>query len=496
MRKSGAVLHWRLVGATLSVVLALTLTPAMTASAQGRSAHQAGSAPSVDHIQVDVTSSTSVIVLAAVDPEGLPTTYVVKYGTNGSFGQNTPELAAGSGTTVESVSVPVSGLSPGVTYDAQLEATNAAGSALSAVVTFSTASSGPGSSGPGSSGPGGNTVSPLVSPLPVLGTADTADGLIGVSCWSSGCWAVGVRGASLSSDRPLVERWTGHGFVPGTPPPGAGAALYSVSCPSGVGCVAVGRQAPNVYAAAWVEGRWRQLAVPSPRTPNGDILTSVSCVSLRYCWAVGYTDGMAAGMAALFELWNGRMWHVVGAPTPPTSMLNAVSCLSQSNCWAGGAFDAFPQVGSPLLEHWNGRSWTLANSVFPSLNPGGITAVGCTATSSCWAVEETTRLSRIAHQVNGRWVLVGNDAVIDESGANAVTCASASSCWFVGNGMSTVLWGPSGWTTGQQLFSVGGGLRGVSCLATGECVAVGVAMNVHTDAPSSMRASAYLLRSS
>jgi len=495
MRKAGAVLHRRSVGATLSVLLAFTLTPALTASAQGRSAHQTGSAPSVNNIQVDVSSSTSVIVVAAVDPNGLETTYDVKYGANGSFGESTPELAAGSGTTVESVSVPLGGLSPGVTYEAQLEATNAAGSTLSAVVPFSTTSSGAGPSGPGPSGPGGNTVSPLVSPLTVLGTAGSPDALIGVSCWSSGCWAVGARGASLSSDRPLVERWTGRGFAPAAPPSGAGAALYSVSCPSAVGCVAVGRQAPNVYAAEWVEGRWRQLAVPSPRTPNGDILTSVSCVSLRYCWAVGYTDGSSTGMAALFELWNGRTWHVAGAPHPPTSMLNAVSCISQSDCWAGGASDAFPQAGSPLLEHWNGRVWTLASLAVPSLKMQGIATVGCTAASSCWAVVGATRSNRVVHEVNGRWVLVSNDAVIDESGGNAVACASASTCWFVGYGMSVVRWGSMGWTTGQQLFNVGGGLRGVSCLATGECVAVGVAMNFHTDAPSSMRASAYLLRS-
>ena len=490
MRRFDTKLHRWATTTALMVLVTFAALPAESASAQGLSAHQSGLAPTVSNVHVDVASSTTVTVVATVNPEGSPTTIVVTYGANGALIERTPVLGVGAGTTPQSVNIPVRGLSPGVTYAAQLEATNAVGVTPSSQVPFSTSSA----SGTGPSGPGGAVSSSLVSRLPVAGPPGSPDGLSGVSCWSSGCWAVGVQGASPSSDRPLVERWTGRGFVAAAAPPGAGAALYSVSCPGPEGCVAVGRAAPNVYAAEVVHGRWREIPAPSPRTANGDILTAVSCVSLHYCWAVGYTDGASTGMSTLFELWNGRTWRVAATPPARTSMLNAVSCTSQSDCWAAGGSNAFPQLGSPLLEHWNGHSWTITNLTQPSLRPGQIDTVGCRGASSCWAVVATTRTNQVVHDVNGSWAIVPSGVVMREPGVNAMTCASAATCWFVGNEMSVALWSPSGWTPAQLLWTVGGGLRAVSCLASGECVAVGLSMNYHTDATASMRATAYLLR--
>ena len=493
VRTSRGRSHWSIGAVALVANMALVsgvAIPASPAFAPGRVAHQAGLVPMVADIHVAVMSSTSVVVDAVVNPEGSDTTYYVTYGVGSAFSSSTPVLNAGAGTSGVLVSAPLEGLKSATTYVAELVATNAFGTVKSGEVPFSTTSGAGSAPGPGSRP---SPTSTLGSPLAVLGTNAGPTGLSGVSCWATGCWAVGERGDSLATDRPLVARWSAGGFTSAPAPAGPGASLYSVSCPGSDGCVAVGRAAPNAYSAELTQGRWRSLATPSPRTLRGDILKSVSCVSMSYYWAVGFTDGFSTGMAALVEMWNGRGWRVVATPRVGTSLLNAVSCVSRVDCWAGGAASAFPAIGWPLFEHWNGRTWTVVHGVASLLASGVVNAVDCYDAVSCWAAVATPRSNRVVRAVDGRWGLVVGTAALDEAGATAVACSALTACWFVGYGMFAGLWSPTGWTSGELMGHAGGGLLATSCLASGECVAAGTTMNIRTDSPSSMRSVAYVL---
>ena len=88
-------------------------------------------------------AATSVTVSSAtltgtVDPNGRATTWYFEYGTSTSYGSRTAERSAGSGGNAVGVSAPVSGLTPGRTYNFRLVATSDGGTARGANQRFST----------------------------------------------------------------------------------------------------------------------------------------------------------------------------------------------------------------------------------------------------------------------------------------------------------------------------------------------------------------------
>ena len=88
-------------------------------------------------------TDTAATVGDAINPNGSPTFYVVRWGTTPAYGAQTGAYAAGSGTSAQSVSVALQGLAPGTTYHVQVVATNPGGTAASADATFTTTGTGP-----------------------------------------------------------------------------------------------------------------------------------------------------------------------------------------------------------------------------------------------------------------------------------------------------------------------------------------------------------------
>ncbi|MGC1852822.1 MAG: fibronectin type III domain-containing protein, partial [Solirubrobacterales bacterium] len=70
---------------------------------------------------------TEATLKAEINPEGLATTYRFEYGTSTSYGQQTPELAVGSDSSLHEVTRLLSGLQPGTTYHYRVVATNTDG---------------------------------------------------------------------------------------------------------------------------------------------------------------------------------------------------------------------------------------------------------------------------------------------------------------------------------------------------------------------------------
>ena len=100
------------------IVLAALLAPA-SAVAAGPPSATTGSASSV--------TQTGATVAGTVNPEGLATTYRFEYGTSSSYGLQTAEVDAGSGTAAADASATLGGLTNDTTYHYRLVATNAAG---------------------------------------------------------------------------------------------------------------------------------------------------------------------------------------------------------------------------------------------------------------------------------------------------------------------------------------------------------------------------------
>ena len=98
-------------------------------------------------------------------------------------------------------------------------------------------------------------------------------------------------------------------------------AMVFLVCASGVGAVV---WAPRVLG---------------PRTGG---FSAVSCVSGRWCAAVGTRSSGFQRTAALAEVWDGAHWSVVPAASVVSarfgSELNGVSCTSRRWCIAVGSF--------------------------------------------------------------------------------------------------------------------------------------------------------------
>jgi hypothetical protein len=113
-----------------ALALALLVVPAAVAVAAGPPSATTGAASSV--------TQSSATVSGSVDPQGLATTYRFEYGTSSSYGLQTADVDAGSGTGAVDASASLTGLTSDTTYHYRLVATNAAGVARGSDHTLKT----------------------------------------------------------------------------------------------------------------------------------------------------------------------------------------------------------------------------------------------------------------------------------------------------------------------------------------------------------------------
>jgi hypothetical protein len=201
--------------------------------------------------------------------------------------------------------------------------------------------------------------------------------LDGVSCASSkSCIAVGSYGNAEDGTFALAESWNGKTWTaskPSTPAHALAGALQGVSCVSSTGCTAVGWyvQAGGGslgLAESWNGRKWTQ--VPLPKSGGNGELFALSCVSSKYCLAVGNggAPGASEGSPGSY-VWTGKSWSFKHVPVPPkgggstaSSSLDGAACLSATNCVAVGALDlgSGEQYQYGFSGFWNGKTWKLA----------------------------------------------------------------------------------------------------------------------------------------
>ena len=244
-------------------------------------------------------------------------------------------------------------------------------------------------------------------PIPAAGPSTT---LVSLSCPSPAyCVAVGAthtRGrqslvgpASAPKSRAVVEVWNGTAWTQQATPLAAigGSGLTGVSCVSPRFCIAVGSVGLENAAALRFNGhRWQRLTQPFVKW--GPTLRAVSCVAPNACTAVGSYDTRKTGVADLHPLaerWTGQGWTVAkppperdvfhGKPYANFTWLTAVSCPSRTACLATGLAlrtqNIFPQGGYAV--RWDGRSWTTATTGLSRTSP--LNGVSCVAVDDCYA---------------------------------------------------------------------------------------------------------------
>jgi|GEM_PF-293264 len=93
-------------------------------------------APSVATQTATSITITGGTLNGTINPNGLATTYHFEWGTTPSYGNNTPILSAGSGTSDVPVSAVLSSLTTGVTYHYRIDGTNSDGTSNGLDMTF------------------------------------------------------------------------------------------------------------------------------------------------------------------------------------------------------------------------------------------------------------------------------------------------------------------------------------------------------------------------
>jgi hypothetical protein len=279
-------------------------------------------------------------------------------------------------------------------------------------------------------------------------------GLSSVSCVSLGmCATIGLT----SNGSTVLGSWRGTSTPRWSLVPGESSIyLDSLSC-TGALCVAVGLKNPGTDRKTFIEvrsgARWS--TVPSPnRGPLGDFddLTSTSCVSLRFCVAVGAYGQQTAhrllSSRTLIEMWQGHRWFSVSSPNEGSlsnlDVLSGVSCYSPTMCVAVGNYASYGGlIQGTLIERWDGSSWT----VMKSPNRGGLqhlnelTGVSCPSRDGCVAVgsyEPTNgvQLRNVLVEAwsGGPWRLITSPTASASSDASlaGIDCATVDSCLAVG----------------------------------------------------------------
>jgi Tol biopolymer transport system component len=134
------------------------------------------------------------------------------------------------------------------------------------------------------------------------------------------CLTVGSSGGAAPA---VAQTWNGTTWAPTAAPPDSTAGYFSgVSCVSSTTCEAVGTFATTgtsgVVADQWDGNNWTSVPNPRPSSWSSTALERVSCPTVSFCMAIGYSIGPDA--APLTE--------VLGAIPPPPDRLSLTATPS------------------------------------------------------------------------------------------------------------------------------------------------------------------------
>lgn len=219
-------------------------------------------------------------------------------------------------------------------------------------------------------------------------------GLRSVACTSSTfCMATGDG----TTNHPIARRWNGSAWS-NVPMPLKGTRLNTiggVSCVSSSFCVAVGNYDYNnngndyrTLIDSWNGANWTIKTSPNQGARPSD-LTSVSCVTAKWCRAIGssYVTPGGGAYRSLIESWNGSSWSLVIGPGTNTgnSQRLSISCVSLRNCMVVGAQES-GGLGRTLAEKLVGTSWSIVATPNVGLYPNELDADSCLTPLQCVAV--------------------------------------------------------------------------------------------------------------
>ncbi len=303
--------------------------------------------------------------------------------------------------------------------------------------------------------------------------------------------------------------------------------LFATACTGRGACVAGGdyqdaSKPVEPVVATQTRGRWSrgstlQLPLNAASQPYSEV-NGMGCVSAGNCVAVGdYEYGRANSLQAFIATESHGRWGRAFAPrlpgdaaSPASAQLDAVTCLSSGFCEAVGSYqDSSGNVQTMALARLTRGGWRPATEVASpagaAVNPDAfMTGIACTGPGACVAVGNySVSSSRFAPmgaiEFRGGWhrateIFAPRNSIPSTFTAlSSISCPSAASCLGVGeyavsatqSQAMSVTESKGRFGRAVEITAVPRGasihpstyLLGVSCVSTGNCLAVGGGRN-------------------
>lgn len=307
-----------------------------------------------------------------------------------------------------------------------------------------------------------------------------SSGLLATSCIAAGwCTAGGYYEAAGRPIEPMIATQSRGQWSPSIPlllPAGAAAQPYAqvsgIACHSAGNCVAVGDyqygKSNNLQAFIATEshGKWARAFTPrlppNASSPVSAQLEAVTCARDGSCTAVGSYQDSAGNVQtmALARTASGSWRQATEIPAPasaagnPDAAMTGVACSAPGTCAAVGNYSVSPTRFEAMGAVESRGTWHRATQI--ALPPGAI-------------VSTFTAITSISCLPAGQCLGVGQYAVsATQSRAMAVTEAKGR----FGRAVAITAV-PRGGSPHPSTY-----LQGVSCLASGICLAVGGGRNM------------------
>jgi hypothetical protein len=243
---------------------------------------------------------------------------------------------------------------------------------------------------------------------------------------------------------------------------------------------------------------WTVQLPSSPSGAKGATLQAISCSSTTCTAVSSYRIEAASETVPLIEGWNGTEWGTPQpAPKPAGSKYattDGVSCASSSACTAVGSYTNSAEVELPLAEMWSGKEWAVQTPPAPTgAIHVGLAGISCLTATECIAVgsyepNPPDSPAPLAELWNGKeWSLQKPPAPggAEYASLRGVSCVSSTLCIAVGS-YATVstsaekpfaeLWNGKEWSvqsTPDPSEAQTAELLGVACSSSTACTAVG-----------------------
>jgi hypothetical protein len=269
---------------------------------------------------------------------------------------------------------------------------------------------------------------------PSQGNAQAA--LLGVTAVSvNSAWAVGWTNEAPNDYVARVEHWIAGSWTSvRTPAISGGVILNAVThtSPSDIWAAGFSPGTGRALVERWDGRTWTQAQNPEV---GSSVFWGMSGTSRTDVWAVGERR-QGRKKTTLAEHWDGREWSVFSTTTPGSSAaLLSVTVISRKDAWAVGYYLGGRGTSHPLVERWDGTRWRLHRIDADLTSPASLFGVASSSTRDAWAVGyqtigSTTKAGAL-HWNGSKWHLVPSP-LGQSSGLFAVSDESPNDAWGVG----------------------------------------------------------------